>query len=164
MIKEFPGNNKKKALSLPEGPAVSTLGYVTTQATIRLLEDLVTYMKQPPLQCKIDIPSVVKHIDGIIENLGENDYVTLAEEKEDGTLWTPADALVSALGDVGDKDVNTAFRTGKKLLILALNEGDDRTHYDVSFIQAGMRLSECISLCSAAQIVFLKQMNFIDPE
>ncbi|OEU65363.1 MAG: hypothetical protein BA863_01810 [Desulfovibrio sp. S3730MH75] len=52
-----------------------------------------------------------------------------------------------------------AFKDGKKLLVLALDEGDG-SEYSISFIQSGMRMSQCLALCEAAKTLFLDEMGY----
>ncbi len=62
--------------------------------------------------------------------------------KEDAKLITPEQALHHCLEhDIGQRG---AFAEGKKLLILALDDNDNK--YDFSWNQAGMSLSQIISL------------------
>lgn len=83
--------------------------------------------------------------------------ISLASKTNDGTKQTPRQALEDALNDIGERG---AFEKGQKLLILALDDTSD--NYAVSFVQAGMKMSECLSLCEVAKTVFLEQMDFID--
>ncbi len=85
----------------------------------------------------------------------ENNVVSMADAACDGTLWSQRQALECALEDVGK---NGAFKKGKKLLIFALDESDG--DYSVSFVQAGMKMSECVALCEVAKSVFLREMNY----
>lgn len=82
--------------------------------------------------------------------------ISMALKHEDGTLWSPEDALKQALDDIGK---NGAFKEGKKILIIGL---DTDNQYDISFIQAGMSMSECLTLCEVAKTAFLKEMGYIN--
>jgi hypothetical protein len=84
-----------------------------------------------------------------------NDIINLANKTNDGTKQSPEQALSTALDDLGKYG---AFEKGKKLLILAL---DDTDGYSVSFIQAGMKMSECLTLCEVAKTLFLSEMEYI---
>ena len=66
------------------------------------------------------------------------------------------DALNDAIKSVG-KD--GAFENGRKVLILALDDTDE--NYAISFIQAGMKMSDCVGLCEAAKTIFLREMNYV---
>ena len=37
----------------------------------------------------------------------------------------------------------------------------DTLNYEVSFVQAGMKMSECLTLCEISKSLFLEQMNYI---
>ncbi len=45
-----------------------------------------------------------------------------------------------------------------KAVVLALNEADG--DYDISWFNAGMKMSECIALCDIAQSRFRDEMNY----
>lgn len=81
----------------------------------------------------------------------------MAKAANDGSIQSPRQALEDAIDSIG-KD--GAFKNGKKILILALDDTDD--NFNVNFIQAGMRMSECLSVCEAAKAIFLDQMNYIN--
>jgi len=88
-----------------------------------------------------------------------DDVISLANRQNDATLQSPEQALREALKDIGQYG---AFKEGKKLLILALDDNHD--DYNVSFIQAGMKMSECLTLCETAKIIFLEQMGYINAQ
>lgn len=88
----------------------------------------------------------------------ETENVTsLAKFKCDGTLQTPEDALRDALNDVGNRG---ALEKGKKILILSLYEGEDGNDYDMSFHQAGMKMSECLALAELSKKLFSELMGY----
>ena len=88
-----------------------------------------------------------------------DDVISMANKLRDATLQTPEQALEDALKDIGELG---AFKDGKKILIIGLDETDGK--YDVSFIQAGMKMSECLALVEVAKIIFLKEMGWIEDE
>ena len=90
--------------------------------------------------------------------MSDNKLVSLADRLNDSTLATPETALHEALQDIGTRG---SFKSGKQLLILALDRGDDNDMYSISFRQAGMDMSECITLCEIAKTIFLTEMNYI---
>lgn len=65
--------------------------------------------------------------------------VHLATRTNDGTRWTPEDALQSALDDI-----RSGKRTPTKLAVVMLDDRGDR--YNIHFTQAGMRMSEIVVL------------------
>ena len=82
--------------------------------------------------------------------------VNLGDVTGNGFMRNPEQALKDALDCVGKEG---AFENGKKVLILALDDSDGS--YEVNFMQAGMKMSECIALCEVAKTVFLEEMNYI---
>jgi len=84
-----------------------------------------------------------------------DNIVRMSEKLGDGTFQTPEQALQDALDNIGK---HGAFESGKKILILAL---DDDGKYNISFIQAGMKMSECVGLCEIAKTLFLTEMEYI---
>lgn len=81
--------------------------------------------------------------------------ISLSGATGNAGFQSPEQALRDAISEIGQSG---AFKDGKKLLILAL---DDEGQYDISFIQAGMRMSECITLCEVAKAIFLREMEYI---
>jgi hypothetical protein len=81
--------------------------------------------------------------------------INLGQETGNGTLQSPTQALNDALESIGK---NGAFEKGKKILILALDDTDE--NYSISFIQAGMRMSDCNNLCDIAKALFKEEMGY----
>lgn len=86
--------------------------------------------------------------------------ISLAQKTGDASFQTPEMALKDALDDIGKRG---AFKEGKKLLILCVDQGEKEDKYEVSFIQAGMKMSECLALCEVGKTLFLEQMEYINP-
>lgn len=84
--------------------------------------------------------------------------ISMATAANNGKLRTPEQALQSALDDIGKRG---AFKDGKKLLIMALDTGEDDDEYSISFVQAGMKMSECLTLCEVGKTLFLDEMGYI---
>lgn len=84
--------------------------------------------------------------------------VNLGEAINDARMRSPEDALKDALTMIGAED-GGAFEKGKKVLIICLDTDDDQ--YVSTWVQAGMSMSECVSLCEVAKISFLQAMNYI---
>ena len=70
-------------------------------------------------------------------------------------MSSPEQALQDALDYIGKKG---AFKEGKKLLVLCLDESNGE--YIISYVQAGMKMSECATLCEIAKSSFLKEMGY----
>jgi len=81
----------------------------------------------------------------------------MADKKDDARMLAPEQllqrVLVDEVGKVG------AFKEGKKVLVIALDDIDGR--YDVSFRQCGMAMSECIALARVAETLFLQEMGYL---
>ncbi len=78
----------------------------------------------------------------------------MADKKHDGTLWSSEDALKDAL-----KQIQSGQRDAKdKVLVLFLNDRDGA--YDVSFVQAGLRTSGCVTICEVAKSMFKRDMGY----
>lgn len=82
--------------------------------------------------------------------------VHLCERSGDAGHFSIKQTLEDALDRVGKRG---AFEKGKKVLIIALDDTEE--NYNISFIQCGMRMSECITLSEIAKIEFLKAMKYI---
>ena len=83
--------------------------------------------------------------------------LSMADAARDGTLQTPKQALEAAIDEIGKRG---AFENGKKLLIIALDEGGNKDMYRISFVQAGMKMSECLTLCEVAKTLFLDELGY----
>jgi len=87
----------------------------------------------------------------------QSNVALFADKTKDSRHLSIKQALESALLDIDRKD-GGAFINGKKVLILALDESDGQ--YQVSFVQAGMKMSECLALCEIGNSIFKSQMNY----
>lgn len=80
--------------------------------------------------------------------------IHLSEKLQDARLWSPEQCLLNALETLKEEP------RFNKVLILFLNDQDEQNPdgnnnpYDVSWSQAGMSLSECVSLCAVGQQLF----------
>lgn len=88
--------------------------------------------------------------------MSNDKILSMTKATGDGTLQSPKQALEDALESIGECG---AFKGGKKILILALDEGTG-DEYSISFIQAGMQMSQCVSLCEIAKAMFLDEMGY----
>jgi len=82
--------------------------------------------------------------------------ISLSEKTNNGSMWSPEDCLRQCLDDIGKRG---ALKGGKKLLVLSLDDSDG--NYSTSFVQAGMSMSQCLTLCEVAKTTFLKEMKYI---
>jgi len=83
------------------------------------------------------------------------DVLSMAEKLGDARFWSPEQALQEARDDVGERG---AFENGKKILIIGLDDSGDK--YEVSFIQAGMSMSDCLALLEVMKSEFLSEMGY----
>lgn len=74
--------------------------------------------------------------------------VSLGERTNDATMMRPEDALHGALDDIA-----AAAITPTKVLVIMLNDKDGR--YETRFVQAGMKMSECVALCEIMKHNFI---------
>lgn len=81
--------------------------------------------------------------------------VSMAKVSGSGMRQSPQGALEDALADLGKRG---AFKDGNKILIIALDDNDGQ--FRISWIQAGMRMTDCISLCEVAKTSFLDAMGY----
>ena len=81
--------------------------------------------------------------------------VKLSKEANNGKMRTPIDSLEEAIEDFK----NGELKGYNKILIIPLKASNEI--YDVTFIQAGMTMSECIALIEIAKTTFLKEMGYI---
>lgn len=85
-----------------------------------------------------------------------DDVISLAEKTGDAFMVSQEDALKDALNEC---ESGGCFEGRKKILILSVD--DDGGQFEVNFIQAGMTMSQCISLCEVSKAIFLKEMNYV---
>jgi len=83
-----------------------------------------------------------------------SDIIKLADSANSGAYRSPEQMLIEALEEVR----SGAWSGNKKMLILTVDEEDNQ--YSVNFMQAGMRMTQCISLCEVGKILFLTEMNY----
>lgn len=83
----------------------------------------------------------------------------MSEFKNDANLCSPQQALEDALREITEVNRGAFNKDCTKLLVLAVD--DSSGSFQVSFIQAGMKMSECISLCEIAKLVFMREMNYV---
>lgn len=87
--------------------------------------------------------------------MGNDNVESMAKRVNNGMMQSPKAALEDALNSIGKKG---SFKKGKKLVVLCLDDSDGQ--YKVSFIQAGMRMSECVALCDVSKSMFLDEMGY----
>lgn len=85
----------------------------------------------------------------------DSNILSMSEKTKNANFSSPEEALQDALNELGKKG---AFKNGRKLLILALD--DTEQNFQVSFIQAGMKMSECVAVCDVAKNIFKQNMGY----
>ena len=81
---------------------------------------------------------------------------SLGKKAGDATMMRPEDTLNEAIDSLS---VGGELEHVKKVLVLALDDSNDE--YNVSFFQAGMKASQCVTLCEVGKAVFLRDMDYI---
>lgn len=87
--------------------------------------------------------------------MSDGKVISMGLHAGNATMISPQQCLermVERVGDQGD------LAGAKKVLVLALDESDGE--YDVIFSQAGMDMSECITLSVIAKALFLEDMGY----
>lgn len=83
--------------------------------------------------------------------------IDIGKKLNDAGYTSPKQALEEAILSLG-KEGEGAFYKGNKLVILCLDDTDGQYH--VTYINAGMKMSQCVSVCEVAKQIFLKEMNY----
>lgn len=83
--------------------------------------------------------------------------ISLIEKSEDSNHWSVEDALKEALRLIQSQE--SGFGKCSKVVILGLDSKDG--NYNVNFVRAGVKSSDCISICRVAETIFLKEMDYI---
>lgn len=85
----------------------------------------------------------------------DNKITQIGDYTNDAMMVSPEGCLRNCLDNEIGK--NGAFKDGKKLLILCLD--DTKKGYDLSFMQAGMKVSEIVALLEIAKSNFIESMD-----
>jgi len=80
---------------------------------------------------------------------------SLSKHTGNATMQSPEGCLQDALKAINKEG---AFKNGKKLIIIALDDTDGE--YNISWFQAGMKMSECHNLCDVTKSLFLREMGY----
>ena len=83
--------------------------------------------------------------------------ISIADAAGSGTHRSPENMLEEALKEVREG----SWEGRKKMIVITVDEDDDS--YIVNWMQAGMRMSQCMALCEVAKVKFLTEMNYIKP-
>lgn len=85
-----------------------------------------------------------------------DNIISLGDKTGDAAMQDPVELLKDAIKEFEE---GGHFEGRDKVLILSLD--DNEGEYSVNFMQAGMKMSQCISLCEVSKAIFLKEMNYI---
>jgi hypothetical protein len=85
--------------------------------------------------------------------------VDMSKATGDGRVRSPEQMLEEALSYIRDPDDTSSFSKAKKMMIISLDDSDEC--YQVNWLQAGMKMSECVSLCEVAKVQFLGGMEHV---
>lgn len=91
--------------------------------------------------------------------MSEN-VVSLAQFSNNGSIRTVDQTLLQALEYRETPEDVEIIGTANKVMVVFLDDADGG--YRVSWMQGGMRLSECISLLRVAEVTLLKSMNILE--
>lgn len=86
--------------------------------------------------------------------------VDMSKEANNGLVRTPEQMLEEALSVIRDPDDNSNFKNASKMLIISLDT-ENGASYNVNWMQAGMKMSECLALCDVAKSQFLGEMEYV---
>lgn len=84
-----------------------------------------------------------------------DNIINLGRKSGQGNHSSVSDALEECIEHIGKKG---AFEKGNKILILCLDDTDN--NYSVSFVQAGMKMSDCNNLCDIGKNIFKNEMGY----
>lgn len=87
----------------------------------------------------------------------KGNLVALKDRSDSAAFSTPEDVLEDVSKLLKDKEKG-AFVNGKKILVLMLDDTDD--HFTVSFVQGGMKMSECLAVAEVAKSIFKSYMHY----
>ena len=87
--------------------------------------------------------------------MNDGKIISLAEVADSGMHRSPETMLVEALEEVR----NGSRSNRKKMLVLTVDEENDS--YIINWMQAGMKMSQCLTLCEVSKMRFLTDMGYI---
>ena len=87
----------------------------------------------------------------------DDKIVSLGNYSDNALMITPEQCLQDCLDtDIGKRG---AFKKGKKLVIIVLDDTDDKNYF-TNFCQAGMKYSEMVALMEVMKSYLLKEMGY----
>lgn len=85
-----------------------------------------------------------------------DNVLSIADKLNSGIHRTPENMLEKAIEEVRDG----VWTDIKKMMVITVDE--ENQSYIVNWMQAGMKMSECLTLCEVAKIRFLSEMGYIE--
>jgi len=82
-----------------------------------------------------------------------DNVIHIDRDHKDAIFWSVEQVLEDALSDI-----RAGKSKAKKCLVILLDDNDG--NYDVRYVQAGMRSSQCIGLLAVTQRIFLDGMGY----
>jgi hypothetical protein len=84
-----------------------------------------------------------------------NEVISMSEKLNNGAMQSPLQMLQDAIKEL---ESHENLKAAKKCIVLFLNEEDGS--YDVRWMQAGMKMSQCVTLCDMAKSRFKEEMGY----
>jgi len=79
--------------------------------------------------------------------------INLSKRTSNGIVNTPQRLLEEELERVDEQDCPP-----RKMIVISIDESNG--NYDISWSQAGMKMSECIAACEIVKNTFLNEMGY----
>ena len=84
-----------------------------------------------------------------------NNIISLSIAADSGMHRSPETMLLEALEAVR----SGSWSNRKKMLVLTVDEENES--YIVNWMQAGMKMSQCLTLCEVSKMKFLVEMGYV---
>lgn len=84
--------------------------------------------------------------------------INMSKKADNAMMWSPKQLLEDTISDIENEDIEIWSKC-KKIVVIALYDEEEGS-YDLSFKQAGMKVSEIISLLDISKSEFKKLMGF----
>jgi len=81
--------------------------------------------------------------------------ISLSDKTKDARHQSPEQCLNRALKDIGKVG---ALEKGSKILVICLDDNDDE--YNITWYQAGMRMSQCVALARITEQCFMNELGY----
>lgn len=78
---------------------------------------------------------------------------SLSIQAGNGLYDSPETLLIRCLQDVREEGSEDPFAIGKKMIVIGLNDNDEK--YDIRWSQCGMSMTQCIALVECTKTLLL---------